>query len=231
MKKTCVLLAPVLTVALTMSGRLLAQGQGHEAFGGIWKLNTDRSDRAPADDVGPESRGGGSGSGGFPGGAPGGGFPGGTGGGRGGGFPGGGFPSGGSDGNRAQQQANMTFMRSLLQPSERLTIVVKDETFGITEADGKRVTLETTNKKVSSREQNGLVKLTRRSRWDGASLVSEIELDGGMKIRRRYELAAEGTQLRIATTMNGGGFGGRARGGGNDGKRTITHVYERPDLP
>jgi hypothetical protein len=229
MKKTCLLLAPVLAVALTMSGRLLAQGQGHEAFGGIWKLNTDRSDRAPTEDVGPESRGGGSGSGGFPGGAPGGGFPGGGGRGRGGGFPGGSFPSG-SDGDRAQQQATMTFMRSLLQPSERLTIVVKDETFGITDADGKRVTLETTNKKVSSREQNGLVKLTRRSRWDGASLVSEIELEGGMKIRRRYELAEEGTQLRIATTMDGG-VGGRARGGGNDGKRTMTHVYERFVLP
>jgi hypothetical protein len=229
MKKTCLLLAPVLAVALTMSGRLLAQGQGHEAFGGIWKLNTDRSDRAPTEDVGPESRGGGSGSGGFPGGAPGGGFPGGGGRGRGGGFPGGSFPSG-SDGDRAQQQATMTFMRSLLQPSERLTIVVKDETFGITDADGKRVTLETTNKKVSSREQNGLVKLTRRTRWDGASLVSEIELEGGMKIRRRYELAEEGTQLRIATTMDGG-VGGRARGGGNDGKRTMTHVYERFVLP
>ena len=92
------------------------------------------------------------------------------------------------------------------------------------------MTLEATDKKVSSREENGLVKLTRRSRWEGAALVSEIELDGGMKIRQRYELAGEGTQLRIVTAINGGG-GGRAGGGRNDGKRTITHIYERPDTP
>ena len=46
---------------------------------GIWKLNTDDSDRAQAGEVAPASRGGGSGSGGFPGGAPGAGFLGGGG--------------------------------------------------------------------------------------------------------------------------------------------------------
>ena len=230
MQKKCLLAATGIVVL--MSGLRLAQAQDHDAFAGIWKLNTEKSDGAPAADAGSEGRGrrsGGTPDGGFPGGGRGG-FPGGGGGGRGGGFPGGGLPGGGGDGNREQLQANMAFIRSLLQPSERLTIVVKDETFGITNADGKRVTLETTNKRVSSREENGLVKLTRRSRWEGAVLVSEIELDGGMKIRQRYELAGEGTQLRIVTGMSGAG-GGPDGGGRNDGKRTITHIYERPDTP
>ena len=45
MKKTGWLLATVLTVVLPMNGRLSAQGHGHDAFGGIWKLNTEMSDR------------------------------------------------------------------------------------------------------------------------------------------------------------------------------------------
>ena len=39
-------------------------------------------------------------------------------------------------------------------------------------------------------------------------------------IERRYELTGEGEELRISTTMGGGGRGGRGNRGG-------TQVYER----
>jgi hypothetical protein len=117
------------------------------------------------------------------------------------------------------------YVRMLTGASPHLTIVVHESSVTITYDDGARLTLETDNRKVSDRAENGLVKLSRKSRWDGQTLVSEIEIDNGPKLEQKYELSPDGLELRIATTTNGGGFGGR---GGDSRKRVITHTYERP---
>lgn len=184
---------------------------GHDPFAGVWSLNRDKSE-LPGRGNPPD--GGGSGSGRRGGGA------GGFGGRRGGGFGG----RGGSGGRSPEQlQAMMNYMRTLTEASSRITIVVHDMSVGMTDAEGMTLTLQTNNKKIDERAENSLVKLTRKSRWDGSTLVSEIEIENGPKIERKYELSPAGTELHISTTMSGG-FGGRG-GGGN---RTVTHVYERP---
>ena len=117
------------------------------------------------------------------------------------------------------------FMRTTTAASDRLTIVVRDSSVGITDADGGTLTLQTNNKKVDERAENGLVKLSRKSHWDGSTLVSEVEIDNGPKIERKYELSPAGTELYVSTTMSGG-FGGR----GGSGNRAIMQLYERPIL-
>jgi hypothetical protein len=83
--------------------------------------------------------------------------------------------------------------------------------------------MDTTNKKVSSRAENGLVKLTRKSKWEGEALLSEIEIEDGGKFDEKYELTADGTQLRVSTVTSAAGRSG------SDSKRTVTHIYERPE--
>ena len=90
--------------------------------------------------------------------------------------------------------------------------------------DGARVTLQTDNRKVDERAENGLVKLTRKSQWDGLTPVSEVEMDKGPSLERKYELSPGGTELHVSTTVSG-------RFGGGGGKRVIVQVYERPEEP
>ena len=106
-----------------------------------------------------------------------------------------------------------------------MTIVVHEASLSIAYDDGRTLTLETSNKKVSGRAENGFVKLTRKSRWEGDALVSQVEIENGPKFEEKYEVIADGAELRVSVTTEGGG--GR---GGSDGKRTILHVYERPGL-
>ena len=101
-----------------------------------------------------------------------------------------------------------------------MTIVPHDTSLAIAYDDGRTLTLEATNKKVSGRAENGFVKYTRKSRWDGEAMLSEVEVENGPKFDEKYEVIAEGTQLRVSITAKGSG--------GKDAERTITHVYERP---
>ena len=191
----------------------------HEALGGIWVLDRNRGSlpgaESSTDDGGDRRRsGGGGGYGGRRGG----------GGGFGGGFGGGQRGGGGRQMvDPERMRAIGEFIRSATAASTRLTIVVHESSVAITDADGATVTVPTDDKKVEERAENGLVRLTRKSRWEGPTLVSEIEIEQGPKIERRYELSPAGTELDIKTKISGG-FGGR--GAGSDG--TITKIYERP---
>ena len=138
-----------------------AQGlQNHDAFGGIWVLNREKSEIPGA--ANPVDIGGG-------------GFGGRGGAGR------GGF--GGQRGGRgedpeqlqAQLQAMTNYVRRAVAASNRLTMVVHDSSVGITDADGAMLTLQTDNKKVEQRAENGLIRLTRRARWDVSALVYRSE--------------------------------------------------------
>jgi len=194
----------------------------YDAFGGIWVISPDAYLRGPdsvsAPSGGSDGRrhGGGGGGRGYGGGGGGGGGYGG-GGGRGGGGRGGGRGEG-----NGEREAIANYSRTLLQPVKQMTIVPHEASLAIAYDDGRTLTLEATNKKVSSRVENGLVKLTRKSRWMDGAMISEIEIEGGPKLEEKYEVIAEGTELRVSITTEGGGRGG------DDAKRTITHVYERP---
>jgi hypothetical protein len=117
----------------------------------------------------------------------------------------------------ARRQAIMNYVRSSSDTSKQLTVVVHQDGVDITDADGRVLTLTTNDKKTEERAENGLIKLTRKSHWDGNTLVSEIEIDNGPKIVRSYALSPGGTQLQISTSVTGG-------------PRTtkFTRFYERP---
>lgn len=220
-------------LALAMLARVVPLGAQsapaatvHTAFGGIWVISPDAQLRGPdagslpagaTDGGGHRSGGGGRGGGGRGGrgGYGGGGYGGGNGGGGGRGAPG----SGRGEGNAEERQAIAAYSRALLQPAKQMTIVPHDTSLAIAYDDGRTLTLEATNKKVSSRAENGLVKLTRKSQWMGDALVSEVEIENGPKFEERYEVIAEGAQLRVSITP---------KEGGNAAQRTLTHVYERP---
>ena len=200
----------------------------HEQFQGVWALNREKGDAESRGQAGePGDR---RGQGGFP---PGGGsFPRGGGGRQGGSGGRGGFGRQGGGrgglgrregGDPEQMKATMNYLQSVMRPSDRLTVIVQESSVAITDADGKTVTMATTGKKVEERAENGLVKLSRQSKWDGATLVSTVELDNGPTIERRYELSPSGTELKMTTTLHGGG----GRGGARGGDRSTTQAYDR----
>ena len=189
------------------------------ALAGVWTISPDAQLRGPDNQSPPTGRvGGRRGRGG----SGGGGFSGGGFGGGGGGFGG---ASGREDAERlaAQQEAIADFSSALMNPVRQMTIAITDPSVEIAFDDGRRLSFETTNKKVDGRAENGLVRLTRRSRWDGDALLTEITIENGPTFQQRYELIAEGAQLRVVTTADA--TGGRDA----TAKRTVTRVYERPD--
>jgi len=188
----------------------------HAGFAGIWVISPDARLRGPDAASAPGNPDGGQRSRS----RSGGGRPG-TGGG--GGFGGGGGRGGQGVDNADERAAIANYSRTLLQPAKQMTIVPHDASLSIAYDDGRTLTLEATNKKVSGRAENGFVKLTRKSKWEGDALVSQVEIENGPKFEEKYEVIAEGAELRVSVTTEGGG----GRGGG-DAKRTITHVYERP---
>jgi len=131
----------------------------------------------------------------------------------------------GRGGNRADQgeddvarrQAIAEYVRTSTQDSKQLTIVLHESSVSITDIDGQVLALQTNGKKVDERGGNGLVKLGRKTHWDGETLVSEIDIDNGPKIVRNYALSPGGTQLTVTTTIDRG-----------NRPVKITHVYERP---
>src|SRR3954465_10907062 len=211
---------------VSLAAQTSATSESHTAFGGIWVISPDAQLRGPdagsiptGSQEGEHRRGGG--GGGRGGGRGGGGYGGGGGNGGGGGYGGGGRGGGrAGEGNPDEREAIATYSRTVLQPAKQLTIVPHEASLAIAYDDGRTLTLEATNKKVSSRAENGLVKLTRKSQWTGEALTSEVEIENGPKFEEKYEGIAEGAQLRVSITAKASG--------GNDAQRTITHVYERP---
>jgi hypothetical protein len=202
--------------ALASAAVVTAAPTSHDALAGIWSLNRDKSvqpgggytgdaDNGDRDRQGGGQRRGGGGGGGL----------------GGGGQRGSGRRDGGQQGAQGrdpeQIQAMAAYTRRLLQPSAGLAVVVHDTSVSLTDAEGRVQTLDTSNKKSDERAENGLVKLTRKSHWDAGTLVSDVDLDNGAKIERRYEVSEGGSELRVLTKISGRG-----------GDRTLTFVYERP---
>jgi hypothetical protein len=183
------------------------------SIAGAWTMNKDlsdaprgRGDQAGGDRGDREGRRGGYGGG-----------RGGYGGGRG-GFGGGMGRGGGMRGERMtpDEIARMRdAMRALTDPSDHLTITETDSIIVITGADGHTTRLSPDGKKIKD-ENTGI---ERKTKWDGAKLVSEIGGLGSGKATQTFAVDPETHQLRIIVQMEG-------RGGSNQPPRTITHVYD-----
>jgi hypothetical protein len=181
----------------------------HQALGGIWVLNRDHGD-APGAVSGPDSsdegrrRGGGSGVSGRIGR-----------GGQGRGYGGDGQAQ--REDDMAKRQAIMNYVRAATESPKQLTIVVHDTSVSITDVDGRVQLLQTDDKKIDERAENGLIKLSKKNHWDGGILVSEVDIEGGPKIVRSYALSPGGTELSLTTAVDGQGR-----------PVNLIRLYERP---
>jgi hypothetical protein len=182
--------ATVLVGAWAAGTRVHAQTEAGSIVG-AWTLNKDLSQapqgRAQGDDGAP--RGGGYGRGGGGGGRR-----------RGGGFGGGGFGGGGGGGARGnpedmarQRQA----LRDIMEAPERLTITQTDSMVIMTTGDGRTTRLSADGKKVKDDSTH----VERKTKWDGAKLVSEINGVGPGKITETYSVDPEHHQLIVALQM------------------------------
>jgi hypothetical protein len=200
---------PWLIAFSIISGSLPQAADGPSIAGG-WTLNKELSDAGrdrpdrEGDDTG-RARGDGRGRGYGGGGRRGGGFGGGFG--RGGG-------GGGAQGEAREDMARTReAMRDIMQPSDHLTITETPGMIVITGADGRTTRLAPDGKKV--KDEN--TKMERKTKWDGARLVSDISGLGPAKMTQIFAVDPESHRLRVSVQMEGGRSGQA---------RTITHVYD-----
>ncbi len=207
--KTVVVLA-----VLAAAAPVRSQDAAKPSIAGAWTLNRELSDQASGGREGRDGsergRGRDGGSGGRRGG---GGFGGGGFGGRGGGM--------GRGGGRGQQMdpeetARMRdAMQAITEASDHLVITQTESMIVITGKDGRTTRFSPDGKKI--KDDN--TKIERKTKWEGAKLVSEINGAGLGKITQTFNLDPESHQLRIVLQMEGGGRG-------NNQPRSITHVYD-----
>jgi hypothetical protein len=111
----------------------------------------------------------------------------------------------------------MEAMRDIMTPADRLTIVQTDSMIIVTTGDGRTTRMSPNGK--STKDEN--TRIERKTKWDGAKLVSEISGVGRGKITETYEVDPEKHQLHLTLSVPD------VRGGSQE--RTITRVYDRAD--
>jgi hypothetical protein len=192
-------------VAVWLSVESRAQTPDVSALSGAWTLNHDASDHPPAHGgAGPDSGRGRRGGGGYGGGGGRGGYRGG----------GGGRPGGNGEGRDPEQMARIReALRDIMNPPEHLTIAQSGTMVILTAPDGRTTRLSTDGSKI--KDEN--TKVERKTRWDGARLVSEITGLPQGKITQTFAVDPEHHQLRV--TVN-------AEGGRSGQTRTFTQVYD-----
>jgi hypothetical protein len=173
-----------------------AQPSDRTSITGAWTLNTDLSDKPPASGERGDrgDRAGDDGSrrrGGYGGGGMGGGM-------RGGGMGRGGM--GGGRGNPDDMARMRDAMRDVMNPPEHLTITQTETMVVITSQDGRTTRLSPDGKKIKD-ESTGI---ERKTKWDGAKLVSEISGLGPGKMTETYTVDEEHHRLHVAIQMEGG---------------------------
>jgi hypothetical protein len=162
---------------------------------GGWTLNKNLSDMPPARGDQPPD-------GGEARGRRGGGYGGGGGGFGRGGMGGRGRFGGGGGGPMARMSPEdrerlREAMRDLMTPPDHLVITQTGKTVVITTGDGQVTRLETDGSKVKD-DSTGI---ERRTKWDGARLVSEISGIGRGKITETFEPDPEHHQVQVTLEM------------------------------
>ena len=199
----CVPLVAVAACAalLTDPAALALQPQS-SAIVGAWTLNKDLSDQPPGADRSNGENGGGRHDG-YGRGGSGGGMHGGHRGGMG----------GGSAPSPEDAERMRAAMRDEMTPPEQMTIVQSESMILMTSQDGRTLRLSPDGKKV--KDEN--TKIERKTKWDGAKLVSEVNGLGRGKITETYTVDSETHRLTVSLLIEGGR---------NNQTRTLNRVYD-----
>jgi len=108
-----------------------------------------------------------------------------------------------------RMQAAGRYIRTITQPSNRLTIVAASDAVTITDLEGRSQVLKTDGKAVEEKVENGLVTVKRSAKWEAGVFSVTMEMKDGPKVERRYEVSEGGTELRLSTHASGGQGPGR----------------------
>ena len=111
-------------------------------------------------------------------------------------------------------------LQSFVEAPKKLTIVEGDGEILITDNEGRTLRLKADGRKVQQKLANGLVSVTRKTEWNGAMLVTEVEIEDGPTIVQTYTRSEGGSQLIVTTRMT------TPRGGQ---PREIKYVYDPAD--
>jgi hypothetical protein len=172
------------------------QAAAHAAITGAWTLNTDLSDKPPSPSEGGDRSSGGRRPGGMGGRGMGGG-------GMGGGMRRGGMGGGGNGGAQVdpEQAARMReAIHDIMTAPSHLTITQTDTMVLVTSEDGRTTRLAPDGSKV--KDEN--TKIERKTKWDGARLVSEINGLPPGKVTESYAIDEEHHQLHVSVQTEGG---------------------------
>ena len=101
-------------------------------------------------------------------------------------------------------------LRDEMQAPDHMTITQSEATVVITAGDGRTTRLATDGRKIKDES----TKVERKTKWDGAKLVSEISGLGQGKITETYSIDAELKQLHVTLQIDG------------PRKATVNRVYD-----
>jgi hypothetical protein len=93
-------------------------------------------------------------------------------------------------------------MRELLEPSTRLTIVVKSGEVAITDALGRTQRFATNGSKEKHQLDAGTIET--KTRWNGSELVKDVTAGSGMKMVETYAIDPATGQLNVTVKFEGG---------------------------
>jgi hypothetical protein len=102
-------------------------------------------------------------------------------------------------------------MRDIMNPTDHLTITEGDSMVIVTAADGRVVRLSPDGKSIKDES----TKVSRKTKWDGDRLVTEITGAGPGKITETYSIDAEHKQLHITVHVDN-----------SSRSLTVNHVYD-----
>ena len=89
-------------------------------------------------------------------------------------------------------------LRDIMNPPEHLTITEGSSMVILTSGDGRVVRLSPDGKTV----KDDTTKISRKTKWDGDKLVSEITGTGPRKLTETYVVDAEHKQLHVTVRMD-----------------------------
>ena len=204
-----VILAAVIAVTTPVGGvrpEVAQTPEGDRAIQGVWVLNDELSDDprarfgSMAGEEGRQGRGGG--RGGF------------------GGVGGGGGDRPSPEEMAERREAMQSAMEDLMTAARRMTVVEGEREVTLTYADGRVIRLIPDDKEHAGIAGDSM-QVSRRTKWDGEKLVTQIELQGRMslEIEQTYEVLRDRQQLVVTSKVEGGR--------GSDGPRVLRRVYDR----
>ncbi len=119
-----------------------------------------------------------------------------------------------------RREAMQSAIEDLMTAARRMTVVEGEREVILTYADGRVIRLIPDDKEHAGIAGESM-QVSRRTKWDGEKLVTQIELQGRMslEIEQTYEVLRDGRQLVVTSKVEGGR--------GSDEPRVLRRVYDR----